>query len=139
MIGPPAGAAVAAGAEVAWALLAGVLLDAAPLAGVLLDAAPLAGVLLDEELLPLELLAGALLQAARTGVTTANTAIDLSNRRRVIGESLKGYNLHLGLTRYLPDELTIKAARMPNLERRVVDCSPDCHAITTSSHLAPSP
>jgi hypothetical protein len=68
---------------VAWAL-AGVLL-AALLAGVLLvEALP------DDELLPLVLLAGALLQAARTGVTTANTAIDFSNRRRVRGEALKG-------------------------------------------------
>jgi len=78
---------VAAGAWVAWALLAGVLL-----AGVLADVL-LAGVLLVDELLagvllPLELVAGPLLQAARTGVTTANTAIDLSNRRRVMGESL---------------------------------------------------
>jgi hypothetical protein len=87
LIGPPAGAAVAAGAWVAWALLdalvVGVLLADELLAGVLLEDELLAGVLL-----PLELLAGALLQAARTGVTTANTAIDLSNRRRVMGESL---------------------------------------------------
>ena len=78
MTGLPAGAAVAAGAWVGWALLDELL------AGVLLVAAPP-----DDELLPLELVAGALLQAARTGVTTANTAIDFSNRRRVMGESLK--------------------------------------------------
>ena len=94
MIGPPAGAAVAAGAWVAWALAAGVLLADVLLAGVVLaDELLAAGVLLVDELLagvllPLELVVGPLLQAARTGVTTAKTAIDLSNRRRVMGESL---------------------------------------------------